>query len=398
MNTADPVREGEFDISWGYEIEQLNHFFHAADGKTQFSAEAITDHALMCLEKHEEHALDQPFFHYVCYTTPHFPVQAEQSDIDKYRDRYTEGWDVMRQRRYERMREMGLVNCPLSDREPNVPAPHYIAKEKEWSELYGPGEIPYAVAWDSLTETQKKFQASKMAIHAAMVDRTDREIGRILDRLSEMNVLDDTLILFMSDNGCSAELMVRGKGHDPSVPMGSEFSHLCLGPGWSTCSNTPFRRHKIWAHEGGISSPLVAFWPNGIKARGELRHNMGHIIDFLPTFVELAGGDPHDLQQPEGAPPLPGKSLVPSFNEDGSVERDYIYFHHQGNRALRVGKWKLVNEALTDWGKPEDRWALYDISRDRCEMQDMSKEKPDICHKLIHKWQECEDQYRTVPL
>lgn len=398
MNTADPEGEGGFDISWGYDIEQFNHFFHTENGKTQFSAEAITDHALMCLSAHEENSSGEPFFHYVCYTTPHFPVQAEEADIDKYRGKYTAGWDVMRQRRYERMREIGLVDCALSDRESAVPAPHYLAHEKEWSEKYGPGEIPYAVAWDTLTDEQKDFQATKMAIHAAMVDRTDREIGRIVDKLSSMQALEDTLILFMSDNGCSAELMIRGQGHDPSVPLGSEFSHLCLGPGWSTCANTPFRRHKIWAHEGGISSPLVACWPNGIKVRGELRHDIGHIIDFLPTFVELAGGDPENILLPEDAPPLPGKSLVPSFEKGGSIERDTIYFHHQGNRALRVGNWKIVNEGLTETGTPKDRWALYDISQDRCEMQNLAAEKPALLADLMEKWQQCEDQYRTIPL
>jgi len=394
-NLQDPVKEGGFDISWGYEIEQFNHFFHSEDGRTQFSAEAITDHALMCLRAHEQDHKGTPFFHYVCYTTPHFPVQAEQADIDKYRDKYLAGWDQMRQQRYERMRAMGLVDCPLSAREPKVPAPHFVGNTENWGEQLGPGEVAYAQAWDTLTDEQKRFQATKMAIHAAMVDRTDREIGRILDQLESMQVMEDTLILFFSDNGCSAEIMIRGKGHDPEALPGSEFSHLCLGPGWSTCSNTPFRRHKIWAHEGGIATPLIAHWPKGIAARGEIRHDMGHVIDFVPTFVDLAGGDPDKLAMPAGAPPLPGKSLVPGFRGDGAVARDHIYIHHQGNRALRVGNWKIVNEGLTDWGNPEDRWALYDLSTDRCEMHDLSSEKPDLLAELIAKWQECEDTYRN---
>ena len=394
FNTKDPAAEGGFDISWGYEIEQFNHYFPTTDG-TKYSAEAITDHALMCLQEHEKNSKENPFFHYVCYTTPHFPIQAEQADIDKYRDKYLDGWDEMRQQRYERMCAMGLLNCPLSDREPKVPAPHFTENTENWGEQLGPGEVEYAKAWDDLTDEQKRFQATKMAIHAAMVDRTDREIGRILDQLESMDILDDTLILFFSDNGCSAEIMIRGKGHDPKALPGSEYTHLCLGPGWSTCSNTPFRRHKIWAHEGGISTPLIAHWPNGIKSGGELRHDLGHVIDFMPTFIELAGGDLENLELPEGAPPLPGKSLVPSFEKDGVVVRDHIYIHHQGNRALRVGNWKIVNEALTDWGKPEDRWALYDLSKDRCEMHDLAGEMPEKLQELIAKWEACEAVYRN---
>ena len=397
MNTKDPVSEGGFDKSWGYDIEQVHHFFHQADGSTTFSATAITDHALECLREHQADHKGTPFFHYVCYTTPHFPVQAEQADIDKYMERYNEGWDVMRKRRWERMREMGIVNCDLSQREPDVPAPYYLAHKEEWDAKYGPGEIEYAVAWDSLTDEQKRFQATKMAIHAAMVDRTDRELGRLLDQLESMQVLDDTLILFLSDNGASAEMMIRGQGHDPDVPPGSEMSHLCLGPGWSTCSNAPFRRHKIWVHEGGVATPLVASWPNGVKARGELRHDMGHVIDFLPTLMELAGVCSEDNPLPEGAPPLPGKSLLPSLEKDGSVTPDHTYFHHEGHRALRVGDWKLVNESKVNRGTTDDPWALYDLSTDRCEMVDLSAQKPQKCLEMQARWQACEDEYRHQP-
>ena len=396
-NTKDPEAEGGFDKSWGYDIEQFNHFFHQADGSTKFSATAITDHALECLQEHQSEHRGTPFFHYVCYTTPHFPVQAEQTDIEKYMDRYSEGWDVMRERRWKRMREMGIINCDLSKREPDVPAPHYLAHKEEWDEQYGSGEVEYAVAWDSLTDEQKRFQATKMAIHAAMVDRTDRELGRLLDQLEAMNVLDDTLVLFLSDNGSSAEIMIRGQGHDPDVPAGSEMSHLCLGPGWSSCSNAPFRRHKIWVHEGGVSTPLVASWPHGIEDRGALRHDMGHVIDFLPTLIDLAAVCPEDNPLSDGAPPLPGKSLVPTLEQDGSVTPDHIYFHHEGNRALRVGDWKLVNESLVNLGTSKDPWALYNLANDRCEMVDISAEMPEKCKEMQKHWQQCEDEYRTKP-
>jgi len=396
FNTKDPAGEGAFDRSWGYHIEQLNHFFGDGDAQT-FSSTAITDHALACLKEHHASHRGAPFFHYLCYTTPHFPVQAEQQDIDTYMDRYHEGWDVMRERRWQRLRDEGIVNCALSAREPKVPAPHYLANREEWAPLLGPGEIEYAVAWDSLTDRQKRFQATKMTIHAAMVDRTDRELGRVLQQLEAMGVFEDTLVMFLSDNGASAEMMIRGRGHDPAAPPGSARSHLCLGPGWSTCSNAPFRRHKIWVHEGGVSTPLVASWPRGIEARGELRHDVAHCIDFMPTFMDLAGVGPADIPLPEGAPSRPGTSLVPAFEQDGSVERSHVYFHHEGNRALRVGDWKLVNESNVNRGTADDPWALYDLSTDRCEMVDLSADKPDKCREMVEAWQQYEDTYRTKP-
>ena len=395
MNTKDPEGEGGFDTSYGYDMEQYSHFFHKEDGQVKFSATDVADHALDCLKDHQANHADALLFHYVCFTTPHFPVHAEQADIDKYMDRYDEGWDVMRQRRWERLRDMGIVNCDLSKREPDVPAPHYLAHKEEWDALFGPGEVEYAVPWDSLDEESKRFQATKMAIHAGMVDRTDKELGRLLDQLEAMEVLEDTLVLFLSDNGASAEMMIRGGGHDPEAAPGSEKTHLCLGPGWSTCCNAPFRRHKIWVHEGGVSTPLVASWPNGIKARGELRHNMGHVIDIMPTVMEMAGINTDTPPLADGAPPLPGKSLVPVFEEDESVPREFIYFCHEGNRALRAGNYKLVNESNVNRGTDDNPWALYDLSTDRCEMVDLSKDMPEKCQALLDTWLANEHEYRA---
>jgi arylsulfatase len=389
-NVQEPEQEGRFDISWGTELEQGRHFFGPEDSQ-QFSSTAITDHALGCLRDHEANHGGTPFFHYVCYTAPHFPVQAEQEDIARYIDRYDEGWDVMRERRWQRLREMGIVNCPLSARESELGAPWY---KPEYGERYGPGEIEYAVAWDDLSAGQRRFQATKMAIHAAMVDRTDREIGRLLDQLRAMNVFEDTLVFFLSDNGASAEIMIRAGGHDPQAAPGSRATHLCLGPGWSSCSNSPFRRHKIWVHEGGVATPLVVSWPNGIKARGELRHDLGHCIDFLPTILDLAGMKQQDIPLPGGAPPLPGRSLLPTLACDGSVEHSHVYFHHSGNRALRVADWKIVSESEGPVGKEDDRWALYDLSTDRCEMNDLSRDVPDRLREMRDAWQQCETTYR----
>lgn len=393
-NTKNPEEEGGFDISFGYEIEQMSHFIDF-NGETKFSSTGISDHAIDCLKHHQKNHNNKPFFHYLAYTAPHFPVQAEQKDIDKYLNFYNKGWDKVRKSRYDKLLKLGIVNCKLSERESNVPAPHYLANKEEWDAIFGPGETEYALAWDNLTEEQKTFQATKMAIHAAMVDRTDKELGRVIDQLKEMDAYEDTLILFLSDNGASAELMIRGEGHDPKAAPGSAATHLCLGPGWSTCCNTPFRRHKIWVHEGGVSTSLVAHWPKGITRKGEIRHEPGHVIDFLPTFLDLAGVNENDLDR-EGAPKLPGKSLMPLFEQDKSLNRDHIFFHHEGNRALRYKNWKIVNESNTNKGNTTDPWALYDLSTDRCEMKDLSKEMPEKFTKMQQQWQVFEDEYRTT--
>src|SRR6185312_15170681 len=201
---------------------------------------------------------------------------------------------------------------------------------------------------------QRKFQADKMAVHAAMVDRMDREIGRVLAQIRSMGAADNTIILFLSDNGASAEMMVRGDGHDPDAICGTGATFLSIGPGWSSLANTPFRRHKTWVHEGGISTPLIVSWPKGIAARGELRHAPGHVIDLVPTVLELAGGKKPERWKGQDVPAAPGRSLVPAFARDGVIKRDAIWWLHEGNRALRAGDWKIVAA-----GK-DSAWELYD--------------------------------------
>ena len=174
----------------------------------------------------------------------------------------------------------------FSDVEREVGPPYHFPKALK---TLGPGEVNRPLPWGTLTEEQRAFQSTKMEIHAAMVDRMDREIGRVLEQIRAMGAFENTLIFFMSDNGASAEIMVRDDGHDRTAPAGSAATHLCLGPGWSTVANTPFRRHKTWVHEGGIATPLVVHWPKGIAARGELRHDPGHLIDIVPTILEVTG-------------------------------------------------------------------------------------------------------------
>jgi arylsulfatase len=352
-----------------------------------YTTTAFADHTIRCLREHAEKHREQPFFAYLAFTVPHFPLHALPEDIARYRDRDLDGWDAVRERRWRRLRELGIVTCEIGAREPDAAA-HWSLKPDQLKERIGPGEVGRAVAWEALSEEEKRFQATKMAIHAAMVDRMDREIGRVLDQLRAMGALQDTVILFASDNGASAEQMIRGDGHDPAAPPGSAATFLCLGPGWSSASNAPFRLHKSWVYEGGIATPLIVSWPRGIAARGELRHDVGHVIDLVPTLLELAGATAEAASDP-GAPPLPGRSLVPSFQRDGAVQRDELFFHHDQNRALRMGDWKLTS------GRPEQaRWRLYNLKDDRCESVDLAAQHPDRVRAMAARWEALEKTFR----
>jgi arylsulfatase len=253
----------------------------------------------------------------------------------------------------------------------------------------GPGETNRPVAWTELTDAQRAFQAAKMAVHAAMIDRMDREIGRVLDQVRAMGAWDNTLILFASDNGASAEIMVRGDGHDPQAPPGSAASFLCLGPGWSSAANTPFRRHKTWTHEGGIATPFIAHWPRGISGRGELRHTPAHVIDLVPTVLELAGSPKPATWQGEPIPPAPGRSLVPALGSDVTVERDSLWWLHEGNRAIRVGPWKLV-------AARNEPWQLYNLATDRGELDDLAAREPARVRELEQLWRLQQERIRAL--
>jgi arylsulfatase A-like enzyme len=349
---------------------------------------AIADHAIKCLREHAERYADRPFFSYVAFTSPHFPLHALAEDIKRYRDRYRSGWEAVRAERYERMVKLGIVNCPLSPVERDVGPPYNFPQALK---ILGPGDVNRPLPWAELTDEQREFQATKMAIHAAMIDRMDREIGRLLDQLRAMEALDNTIVFFLSDNGASAEIMVRDDGHNPAAPLGSAATHLCLGPGWSTVSNTPFRRHKTWVHEGGISTPLIVHWPSGISARGKLRRNPGHVIDLMPTILQIAGGRRPEEWQGKPVPAPPGESFVPAFAKDGSVTHDYLWWLHEGNRAIRFGDWKLV--AIGEKGA----WELYDLKVDRGETNNLADKRSDKVDELNRLWhQHCEEFCRQA--
>jgi len=357
-------------------------------GEPYYSTVAIADHAIQCLKLHKQNHGDTPFFQYVAFYSPHFPLHALHKDIDSYRDTYIEGWDVVRSRRLAHMKEMGLLTCGLSPRHEKI-VPSWNLKPQQLQQQIGDGEAAHAVAWDTLTESQKRFQATKMAIHAAMIHRMDSELGRIVAHLKEMGAFDNTVIVFVSDNGASAEQIIRGDGHDKSASPGSAKSYLCLGPGWSTAANTPFRLHKHWNHEGGISSPCVVHWPKGISEKGAVRHSPSHFIDFVPTALELAGGELPETRRGLRVPLKPGVSLVPALAGKGGNDERTLWWCHSGNRAIRVGDWKLSMRSGNN-----RRWELYNLRNDRSELNDLSAERPDKVKELAAAWNSIAQGFR----
>jgi len=397
MGAPLPVADGGFDHS--YHVTDHDRYFSPQKGMEDdrdlppvergsgyYTTTATAEHMIGYLKEHAAKYGDRPFFAYLAFIAPHFPLQAPQEDIARYRGRYRGGWDAVRDARWRRVRELGIVSCGLAEREADF-TPRYF--KPAFLDQLGSGESLHPVAWGELTEAQREFQASKMEIHAAMVDRMDREIGRVLDQLRAMGAFEDTVIFVLSDNGADATILIRGDGHDAAASPGSASSYQCLGPGWACASNSPFRRYKVWTYEAGIATPLIVHWTRGIESRGELRRDMGHVIDFVPTVLALAGIDAGREWNGVKTPPLPGRSLMPTFARDGMVKRDYLFFHHEGNRAIRKGDWKLVSAR-----EGGDAWELYDLSKDRCERDDLASKRPDIVRDLSALWQRCETTFR----
>ncbi|MEQ1749956.1 MAG: arylsulfatase [Prosthecobacter sp.] len=383
--SLDMKNQGNFFTSKGNSIDDVP-VTPPADEKGYYATIATADHAIDCLKDHAANHASQPFFHYIPFIAPHFPLHALPQDIAKYRDKYLAGWDKLRESRFANMRAAGIVYGELSALEREVGPPYAFP---EAMKILGPGEVNRPLPWSELAEEQRRFQATKMAIHAAMVDRMDQEIGRILAQLKAMGAFENTLIFFASDNGASAEIMVRNGGHDPKAEPGSAETYLCLGPGFSSAANTPHRRHKTWVHEGGISTPLIAHWPKGITAKSELRRTPAHVIDIVPTVLELAGVEKPKEWKGEPIPEAPGRSLVPAFARDETIARESLWWLHEGNRAVRVGDWKLV-------AAKGDAWELYDLKNDRAEQHNLATELPAKAKELEQVWQKQADSFTEL--
>ena len=353
-------------------------------GTEFYGTTAIADHAVKCLQDHANNHPKQPFFHYLAFTAPHFPLHGLPEDIARYETQYRRDWAEVRRERWERQKRVGLIRGGLSAVERNLGPPYAFP---DAIKKLGPGEVNRPLAWGDLTPKQQDFQAMKMAIHAAMIDRLDRELGKVLNQIRKMDAWDSTLILFLSDNGASAEIMVRDDGHDPNAPPGSAATYLCLGPGWSTTCNTPFRRHKTWVHEGGIATPLIAHWPNEIKDHGQIVHQPGHVIDLVPTLFEITGVKGHGAGEEHDPPMRPGRSMMSAMVDSTQIQPRELWWNHDGNRAIRSGNWKLV---AAGEGAP---WELYDLANDRSEQKNLAAIKTKLTQRLSGRWEALQLQF-----
>lgn len=336
---------------------------------------AINDSTVSFIKQHLDSKKNQPFFFYVAHYAPHRPLHALEEDVKKYEGKFSQGWDVNRKQRYNRMKEIGMAT-------------------KGWALGERPNDIP---AWDSLDVKEKKIWERRMEVYAAQIDRMDQGIGNIMKTLEEYNELDNTIIIFLSDNGGGA----ASTGTD--VFDGNLKDHIG-GPGsnqsyrknWAHVSNTPFREYKKYTHEGGISTPLIVHWPNKIKEH-KIVTQQGHVIDLMATFIDLAKAEyPQDRN---GTPvkPIQGKSLLPAFNGELIHREEALYFEHEGNRAIIDGNWKLVSQGNKEEPYAGD-WELYDLSVDRGEQNNLITIHPKIVKELMLKWNKWANENQVFPL
>lgn len=329
---------------------------------------------------------DQPFFLYMPFTSPHWPLHAPEEDVEPYHGKYAMGWDELRRQRRERMIKMGII-------------------QEEWGLTERDSRVP---SWEDAEN--KEWEQRRMEVYAAQITIMDRAIGGVVDLLESEGRLDDTLILFLADNGgCAENISVRGTGYhytretldgrpvkignDPSEMPGQDDDYQSYGPPWANASNTPFRLYKHWVHEGGISSPLIAHWPNGLTAKGEWTDEPAHLIDVMATCADVGGAEYPSTYNGNTITPLEGRSLAPLFTGEARDGHDALFWEHEGNRAVRQGKWKLVSK----WSKPEDgRWELYDLEADRTEIRDLAGEMPERVEAMAAMWQAWADRVGVV--
>ncbi len=320
--------------------------------KGWYTTDAWTEEGIAFIR--EAVAMKQSFLWYLAHNAPHWPLKAKPEDIAKYRGKYKVGWDTVRQQRYERLIELGIIDesCKLPARGGNIPA------------------------WDSLSEAEKDKQDLRMATYAAMVDCVDQNVGKIVESLKELGVYENTVILFLSDNGGDAGGGVTGSNKGKGI-CGTAESHAWYGECWANVSDTPFRKYKRWLHEGGVATPLIAHWPNGIPTtlHGTLVTEPAHTIDLMATCVDLSGAKYPETYNGNKIIPMAGESLRPLLEGNTFSREKPIYFNLGSHRAMRDGKWKIVSVNGRSW-------ELYDMQADRTELNNLAKELPEKVKEL----------------
>ena len=356
-----------FDRYWGH-LSGATNFFTGDDtfrlngekwevpathkGRPFYTTNVITDFALDFLDEAAKE--EKPFLLYCAFNAPHYPLHAPEEAVGKYDGRYDEGWDQLRVQRHRRQLESGLL-----------PA--------KWKLSPRPEHVP---AWDRLSDKEQQWEADRMEVFAAMVDVLDHNIGRLTDYLKQKGIYDNTLILFCSDNGACPFERTRGRYLEPWDPK----SYWTYDASWAHVGNTPFRLYKQNQHEGGISSPMIAHWPHGLKTKpGAITRQPAHLIDFMATFLELTDASYPKQIGARKIDPLQGKSLVPIFRGQQRTPHETLYFHFGTDRALRQGPWKLASAKL-------GRWELYNMDDDRTELNDLSRQQPERVKSMSDEW------------
>jgi arylsulfatase A-like enzyme len=320
--------------------------------KDFYTTDYFTKHALQYLDEYKEDG--KPFFLYMAFTAPHDPLMAWPEDIKKYKGKFMAGYGSYRKARYQRQLDMGLLDgrYPLSE--------------------------PTYADWEALSDEEKDKEDSRMAVYAAMIDRVDLNIGKLLDKIKERGELDNTLVLFASDNGCAGSSEGNFSGYNPTANQG-EFGSMTrwtkIGHSWSNVSNTPYRLHKVDTHKGGSCTPLIAYWPNGIKGENRICHEPGHFIDIMPTLVEITGANYPTEFKNQQVVPMQGRSLVPVFQEKQLADRGALYWQYSRGKGVRFEKWRLVSDNNGPWN-------LYDMTVDKTETKNLIDEFPEIAKKL----------------
>ena len=367
--------------------ENIEH--EAQQDKGFFYTDAISNQAAATIRQHAEQHPDQPFFQYVAYTAPHWPLHAHDEDIAKYKGRFDAGWDALREARLQRLVEAGILDraWALTERDPTQPA---------WTQA-----------------GHKEWLLRCMEVYAAQIDRMDQGIGRILDALEQTGQMENTLVIFMADNGACAEDIPEGVpvdelvdklmiarshtrdgaevrfGNKPDIMPGPEDTYQSYGTAWANLSNTPFRLYKHWIHEGGISTPLIFHWPQGIAGKGGVRHTPGYLPDIMATILDITATAYPQHRDGKPLPALEGTSLMSMF--DGDVpERGPMFWEHEGNAAVRMGKWKMVR-------KYPDPWELYDMEQDRTEICDLAAQHPDRVADMCKRYDEWAARCGVIP-
>ena len=400
VGTNDPTQHG-FEQFYGTLIsaatfwEQAGYLRRPQGGRTRnystgsfYGTDALTDYGLEFLDNART-TPGRPWFLYLAYNAPHFPLHARREDIAKYRNRYQAGWDALRQERLVKMKRLGLV-----------PGRTRLSPRSKYTN-FGETQTAENPPWDSLPQDRRADLAMRMAIYAAMVDRMDQNVGRITADLRARGEFENTLILFMSDNGACSEWDPFGFDVSSSPnnvlhhgaeleAMGSPGTYHSVGSGWANASNTPWRMYKHYSHEGGISTPCVAHWPVGIRRRNAIENTPAHLIDLMPTIVETSGASYPQRIGERQILPMAGKSLIPTLLGRTMPARA-LFFEHEGTRAVREGRYKLT--ALRG-----ESWKLYDMERDRTEMDDLSAKEPKLFESLAKKWDTWAAENQVTPL